>query len=148
MAPTIEHHRGHSWTPADQRWDQVPGRRHHQKLWLHKGRPVGVPNVIVLMWLNGFTGLKFQPQKLFNQKRRKRKRSYSVLWQNPLQQQKCQKGKVTTQTTSPTDRLRTVSWSNYGQPAGVVNLGLRAQPSHSPQQPCNQKERNLKKPHI
>ena len=26
MAPTIEHHGGHSRTPANQRWDQVPGR--------------------------------------------------------------------------------------------------------------------------
>ena len=26
MAPTIEHHGGHSWTPANQRRDQVPGR--------------------------------------------------------------------------------------------------------------------------
>ena len=43
--------------------------------------------------------------------KRKRKRSDSVLWQNPLYQQKCQKGKVTTQTTpqksSITQRLRT-----------------------------------------
>ena len=31
--------------------------------------------------------------------REKRKRSDSVLWQKPLHQQKCQKGKVTTQTT-------------------------------------------------
>ena len=26
VAPTIEHHGGHSHTPAKQRWDQVPGR--------------------------------------------------------------------------------------------------------------------------
>ena len=26
VAPTIEHHGGHSWTPANQRWDQVSGR--------------------------------------------------------------------------------------------------------------------------
>ena len=24
VAPTIEHHGGHSWTPVNQRWDQVP----------------------------------------------------------------------------------------------------------------------------
>ena len=30
--------------------------------------------------------------------KRKRKRSDSVLWQKPLHQQKCQKGKVTTET--------------------------------------------------
>ena len=38
------------------------------------------------------------------------------------------------------DRLRTVSWSNYSHPTGVV----RAQPSHSPQQPCNQNDTRLK----
>ena len=27
VAPTIEHHDGHSRTPANQRWDRVPGRR-------------------------------------------------------------------------------------------------------------------------
>ena len=35
----------------------------------------------------------------------KRKRSDSVLWQKPLHQQKCQKGKVTTQTTPQKVRL-------------------------------------------
>ena len=43
--------------------------------------------------------------------KRKRKRSDSVLWQKPLHQQQCQKGKVTTQTTpqksSIKQRLRT-----------------------------------------
>ena len=42
---------------------------------------------------------------------RKKKRSDSVLWQNPRHQQNCQKGKMTTQTTSQkssiTQRLRT-----------------------------------------
>ena len=31
VAPTIEHHGGHSWTPANQRWDQVPGRRYYKE---------------------------------------------------------------------------------------------------------------------
>ena len=51
---------------------------------------------------------------------RKRKRSDSVLWQKPLHQQKCQKGKVTTQTTpqkrSITQRLRT----DLGRSVGVT----------------------------
>ena len=42
---------------------------------------------------------------------RKRKRSDLVLWQKPLDQQRCQKGKMTTLTTpqnsSITERLRT-----------------------------------------
>ena len=33
-----------------------------------------------------------------------------------INQQKCQKGKV------KTHRIRTISWSNYGHPTGVVNL--------------------------
>ena len=48
---------------------------------------------------------------------------------SPLHQQNFQKGKMTTQTTlqkssitAVADRLRTVSWSNYGHPTGVVNL--------------------------
>ena len=39
--------------------------------------------------------------------------------------------------TAIADRLRTVSWSNYSHPTGVVYQVYRAQPSHSPQQLCN-----------
>ena len=61
------------------------------------------------------------------------------------------KGKATTQTTpqksSITQRLRTdLGWS-----VGVITAtqlvwltGLQAQPSHSPQEPCNQKDTHLK----
>ena len=45
--------------------------------------------------------------------------------------------------TAVADRLGTVSWSNYDHPTGVVT-GLRAQPSNSPQQSCNQKDTHLK----
>ena len=52
--------------------------------------------------------------------KRKRKRSDSVLWQKPIHQQKCQKAKVTTQTTpqksSITQRLRT----DLGRSVGVT----------------------------
>ena len=41
--------------------------------------------------------------------------------------------------TAIADRLRTVSWSNYSHPTGVVNR-FTGPPSHSPQQPCNQKD--------
>ena len=40
----------------------------------------------------------------------KRRGSDPVLWQKPLHQEKCQKGKVTTQTTPQKVRLN----SNYG----------------------------------
>ena len=83
--------------------------------------------------------------------REKRKRSDSVLWQKPLHQRKCRKGKVTTQTTpqnsSITQRLRT----DLGRSVGVTTAtqlvwltGLGTQPSHSPQQPCNQRDMHLK----
>ena len=41
--------------------------------------------------------------------------------------------------TAVADRLRTVSWSNYGHQTGVVNR-FTGQTSHSPKQPCNQKD--------
>ena len=41
--------------------------------------------------------------------KRNRKRSDSVLWQKPLHQQKCQKGKVTTQTTPQKSSIRELS---------------------------------------
>ena len=47
--------------------------------------------------------------------------------------------------TAVADRLRTVSWSNYGHPTGVVNLVYGPNLPHSPQQPCNQKDTSLKK---
>ena len=73
--------------------------------------------------------------------KRKRKRSVSVLWQKPLHQQKCQKGKVITQTTpqksSITQRLRT----DLGRSVGVTTATqlvwltwFTAQPSHSQHQ--------------
>ena len=82
--------------------------------------------------------------------KRKRKRSDPVLWRKPLHQQKCQKGKVTTQTiqqkkfdyTAVADRLRTVSWSNYGRPTGVVNL------VNGPNLPTPSNSRVTKRTHV
>ena len=55
---------------------------------------------------------KFALERAFLNKKikTKRRRSDPVLWQKPLHQQKCQKGKVTTQTTPQKVRLN----SNYG----------------------------------
>ena len=63
-------------------------------------------------------------------RKRKRKRSDSVLSKKPLHPQKNPKGNVTTQKnatkiidytcTTIADRLRTVSWSNNSHPTGVV----------------------------
>ena len=43
------------------------------------------------------------------------------------------------------DRLRTVSWSNYGHPTGVVNLVYGPNlPTPRKIKPCNQKDTHLK----
>ena len=42
VAPTIEHHDGHSRTPANQRWEQVPGRS--QRLLLGYPHPPLMPS--------------------------------------------------------------------------------------------------------
>ena len=84
-----------------------------------------------------------------NNCKRKRKRSDSVLWQKPLHQQKCQKGKVTKQTTpqksSITQRLRT----DLGRSVGVTTAtrlvwltGLRAH------LPTNRNSRLIKRTHV
>ena len=44
--------------------------------------------------------------------------------------------------TAIADRLRTASWSNYSHPTGLVNR-FTGPPSHSPKQPCNQKDTQL-----
>ena len=64
--------------------------------------------------------------------------------------QKCQKGKVTTQKTpqksSIKQRLRNLGWS-FGVTTATQLVWLTwftGSPSHSPQQPCNQKDIHLK----
>ena len=46
--------------------------------------------------------------------------------------------------TAIADLLRTVSWSYVSHPTAMVNR-FTGPPSHFPQQPCNQKDTNLKK---
>ena len=53
--------------------------------------------------------------KLNFDNKRKRKRSDWFLWQKPLYQQKCQKGKVTTQNAT----------KNFDYTTGVIKLGLQ-----------------------
>ena len=52
--------------------------------------------------------------------KRKRKRSDSVLWQKPLHQQKCQKGKVTTQTTPQKSSIKQRLRTDLGRSVGVT----------------------------
>ena len=68
-----------------------------------------------------------------NFQKRKRKRSDSVLWQKPLHQQKCQKGKVTTQTTPQKSSIKQRLRTDLGRSVGVTTAtqlvwltGLRA----------------------
>ena len=51
---------------------------------------------------------------------KKRKRSDSVLWQKPLHQQKCQKGKVTTQTTPQKSSIKQRLRTDLGRSVGVT----------------------------
>ena len=80
--------------------------------------------------------------------KRKSKRSDSFLWQKPYMQRTAEMSKRQSDNknnatkkfdyTAIADWLGMVSWSNYGHPTGVANR-FTAQPSHSPQQLCNQK---------
>ena len=77
----------------------------------------------------------------------KKRRSDPVLWQKPLHQQKCQKGNVTTQTTPQKSSIKQQLRIDLGRSVGVTTdtqlvwLTLfTGPPSHSPQQPCNQKD--------
>ena len=74
----------------------------------------------------------------------KRKRSYPVLWQKPLHQQKCQKGKVPTGTTPQNSSIKQRLRTGLGRSVGVTTATelvwltwFTGPPFHSPQQPCN-----------
>ena len=81
--------------------------------------------------------------------KRKRKRSDSVLWQKPLHQQKCQKGKVTTQTTPQKSSIKQRLRTDLGRSVGVTKAtqlvwltGLRAH------LPTNRNSRLIKRTHV
>ena len=81
--------------------------------------------------------------------KRKRKRSDSVLWQKPLHQQKCQKGKVTTQTTPQKGSIKQRLRTDLGRSVGVTKAtqlvwltGLRAH------LPTNRNSRLIKRTHV
>ena len=80
---------------------------------------------------------------------RKRKRSDSVPWQKPLYQQKCQKGKVTTQTTPQKSSIKQRLRTDLGRSVGVTTAtqlvwltGLRAH------LPTNRNSRLIKRTHV
>ena len=81
--------------------------------------------------------------------KRKRKRSDLVLWQKPLHQQKCQKGKVTTQTTPQKSSIKQWLRTDLGRSVGVATAtqlvwltGLRAH------LPTNRNSRLIKRTHV
>ena len=75
--------------------------------------------------------------------------SDSVLWQKPLHQQKCQKGKVTTQTTPQKSSIKQRLRTDLGRSVGVTKAtqlvwltGLRAH------LPTNRNSRLIKRTHV
>ena len=69
----------------------------------------------------------------------------------PLHQQKCQKGKVTTQTTPQKSSIKQQLRTDLGRSVEVTTATqlvwltwFTGPPSHSPQQPCTQKDTHLK----
>ena len=86
---------------------------------------------------------------LLGVEQRKRKRSDSVLWQKPLHQQKCQKGKVTTQTTPQKSSIKQRLRTDLGRSVGLTKAtqlvwltGLRAH------LPTNRNSRLIKRTHV
>ena len=80
----------------------------------------------------------------------KRRRSDPVLWHKPLHQLKCQKGIVTTQTTPQISSMEQQLRTDLGRSVGVTTVTqlvwltwFAGPPSHSPQQPCYQKDTHL-----
>ena len=81
-----------------------------------------------------FSGLRYAPSE-----KTKRRRSDPVLWQKPLHQQKCQRGKVTTQTTPQKSSIKQQLRTDLGRPVGVTTATqlvwltwFTGPPSHSP----------------
>ena len=81
----------------------------------------------------------------------KRRWSDPVLWQKPLHKQKCQKGKVTTQTTPQKSSIKQQLRTDLGRSVGVTTATqlvlltwFTGPPSHSTKQPCNEKDTHLK----
>ena len=79
----------------------------------------------------------------------KRRRSDPVLWQKPLHQQKCQRGKVTTQTTPQKSSIKQQLRTDLGRSVGVTTdtqlvwlTGLRA---HLPTQRFTKENANCSK---
>ena len=79
----------------------------------------------------------------------KRRRSDPVLWQKPLYQQKCQRDKVTTQTTPQKSSIKQLLRTDLGRSVGVTTAtqlvwltGLRAH------LPTPRNSRVIKRTHI
>ena len=109
-----------------------------------KGRYPGSIDVYAI-----FIVTKSQILPRFIMCKRKRKRSDSVLWQKPLHQQKCQKGKVTTQTTPQKSSIKQRLRTDLGRSVGVTTAtqlvwltGLRAH------LPTNRNSRPIKRTQV
>ena len=94
-------------------------------------------------------GVVIEILEVIRTRKRKRKRSDSVLWQKPLHKQKCQKGKVTTQKTPQKSSIKQRLRTDLGRSVGVTKAiqlvwltGLRAH------LPTNRNSRLIKRTHI
>ena len=110
------------------------------------GLGLGLYEVTLDLWLEFAL---FSCSALFRLYERKRKRSDSVLWQKPLHQQKCQKDKVTTQTTpqksSIKQRLRTDLGRSVGVTTATQLVWLTGLWAHLP---TNRNSRLIKRTHV
>ena len=121
-----------------------------RRLWFSMIQETVATAILVLYatleWLKGANGT-LQPPKI--NITRKRKRYDSVLWQKPLHQQKCIKGKVTTQTTPQKSSIKQRLRTDLGRSVGVTKAtqlvwltGLRAH------LPTNRNSRLIKRTHV
>ena len=78
--------------------DFLPGRKFYITISQDKNKVAAVVSSFLLGQFERLNYLLSQSAIMQLCSKRKRKRSDSVLWQKPLHQQKCQKGKITTQT--------------------------------------------------
>ena len=150
-----------SWRIADVRWQQCATQM--PRCFLHPVRKAihideVAQSILLLTLAKNYIGLKGpgRPHPLTYQRKdpkilvkRKRKRSDSVLWQKPLHQQKCQKGKVTTQTTPQKSSIKQRLRTDLGRSVGVTKAtqlvwltGLRAH------LPTNRNSRLIKRTHV
>ena len=156
---------GHSWRVRLAKQETLTPRRHLVSPLVCRGQ--WMSTVVLYRWCHSysasfllfFTLLLIKICNLLKQiacgnefityRKTKRRRSDPVLWQKPLHQQKCQKGKVTTQTTSQKSSIKQQLRTDLRRSVGVTTVtqlvwltGLRAH------LPIPRNSRVIKRTHI